>query len=139
MKTIDISKLNSKKSLYEIKKEVDALLQQNLTDITEKSKTSFIIPLNLQSIICLFAAYTYKIPIITTTALYQLYANDLIVIVLTLLRSKNIEDEFLGNCKLIYDKLSDKQVDTTPKIESFYSLLKHNIYEHKIYVPADLW
>lgn len=139
MKIINIEQLKTKKSLNEIKEEFEKLYKSNLNQIKNMNKLCYAFPINLQSILCLLIAYTYKIPITTITALYQLYANDLIVIAMTILNSKNIDNIFLEDSKLLLAKLNRKNVILSDNMECFFNILKHNIYDNKIYIPSDLW
>ena len=107
--------------------------------INDKNKCSYTMPLNLQSILCILIAYEYKFSVTTITALFQLYANDLIVIALTLLSSKNLENSFIEDSKQILEKLKTKQGNLSTRAESLFNLLKYTIFENKIYLPSDLW
>lgn len=136
---IELSKLNTNINLNEAKKELDFLFNENLNTINDKNKCSYTMPLNLQSILCILIAYEYKFSITTITALFQLYANDLIVIALTLLSSKNLENSFIEDSKQILEKLKTKQGNLSTRAESLFNLLKYAIFENKIYLPSDLW
>lgn len=136
---IEFSKLNTNINLNEAKKELDFLFNENLNTINDKNKCSYTMPLNLQSILCILIAYEYKFSITTITALFQLYANDLIVIALTLLSSKNLENSFIEDSKQILEKLKTKQGNLSTRAESLFNLLKYAIFENKIYLPSDLW
>lgn len=136
---IELSKLNTNINLNEAKKELDLLFTENLNTINDKNKCSYTMPLNLQSILCILIAYEYKFSVTTITALFQLYANDLIVIALTLLSSKNLENSFIEDSKQILEKLKTKQGNLSTRAESLFNLLKYTIFENKIYLPSDLW
>ena len=136
---IELSKLNTNINLNEAKKELDLLFTENLNTINDKNKCSYTMPLNLQSILCILIAYEYKFSVTTITALFQLYANDLIVIALTLLSSKNLENSFIEDSKQILEKLKTKQGNLSIRAESLFNLLKYTIFENKIYLPSDLW
>lgn len=136
---IELSKLNTNINLNEAKKELDFLFNENLNTINDKNKCSYTMPLNLQSILCILIAYEYKFSITTITALFQLYANDLIVIALTLLSSKNLENSFIEDSKQILEKLKTKQGNLSTRAESLFNLLKYAIFENKIYLSSDLW
>ena len=101
MNIIDLNKLVFDKPASELKKQVEALSHQNLKNIIETSKSSFAMPLTLQSIICMLISFNYKIPITTMAALYQLYANDLVVIAMTVLSAKNLEQQYINNSKAV--------------------------------------
>ena len=136
---IELSKLNTNINLNEAKKELDLLFTENLNTINDKNKCSYTMPLNLQSILCILIAYEYKFSVTTITALFQLYANDLIVIALTLLSSKNLENSFIEDSKQILEKLKTKQGNLSTRAESLFNLLKYTIFENKIYLPSDIW
>lgn len=139
MNIIDLNKLIFDKPASELKKQVEALSHQNLKNIIETSKSSFAMPLTLQSIICMLISFNYKIPVTTMAALYQLYANDLVVIAMTVLSAKNLEQQYINNSKAILNMIKTKQEKLPDSVLEFYNLLKHNIFEDKIYVSSDLW
>ena len=138
-KLIELSKIETDTNLSNIQKELEDLKQKNLTNITILNKANYALPLNLQTMLALVIAYNYEIPIVTFIALYQLYANDLIVIAMTILNSKKIDYIFINDSKQILEKLKDKSITLSDNAQQLYNLIIHNIYENKIYIPTNLW
>lgn len=139
MTEISIDNLINTKNVSATKQKVKNLLEQNLLEITSLSSSSFVLPINLQSILCLLISYTYQIPIITFISLYQLYANDLLVIAMTILNSKHLETNIIEDSKQLLEALNSGHGKLTDSSKSLYNILKHNIYENKIYIPSNLW
>ena len=139
MTEISIDNLINTKNILETKQKAKNLLEQNLLEITSLSSSSFVLPINLQSILCLLISYTYKIPIITFISLYQLYANDLLVIGMTILNSKHLETSIIEDWKQLLEALNSGHGKLSDSSKSLYNILKHNIYENKIYIPSNLW
>ena len=139
MTEISIDNLINTKNITATKQKAKNLLEQNLLEITSLSSSSFVLPINLQSILCLLISYTYQIPIITFISLYQLYANDLLVIAMTILNSKHLEASIIEDSKQLLDALNTGHGKLSDSSKSLYNILKHNIYENKIYVPSNLW
>lgn len=139
MTEISIDNLTNTKNISETKQKVKNLLEQNLLEITSLSSSSFVLPINLQSILCLLISYIYKIPIITFISLYQLYANDLLVIAMTILNSKHLEANIIEDSKQLLETLNSGHGKLSDSSKALYNILKHNIYENKIYIPSNLW
>ena len=139
MTEISIDNLINTKNVSVTKQKVKNLLEQNLLEITSLSSSSFVLPINLQSILCLLISYTYQIPIITFISLYQLYANDLLVIAMTILNSKHLETSIIEDSKQLLEALNSGHGKLSDSSKPLYNILKHNIYENKIYIPSNLW
>ena len=139
MTEISIDNLINTKNISATKQKVKNLLEQNLLEITSLSSSSFVLPINLQSILCLLISYTYQIPIITFISLYQLYANDLLVIAMTILNSKHLETNIIEDSKQLLETLNSGHGKLSDSPKALYNILKHNIYENKIYIPSNLW
>ena len=139
MAEISIDNLINTKNIITVKQKAKNLLEQNLLEITSLSSSSFVLPINLQSILCLLISYTYQIPIITFISLYQLYANDLLVIAMTILNSKHLETSIIDDSKQLLEILNTGHGKLSNSSKSLYNILKHNVYENKIYVPSNLW
>lgn len=139
MKIIEISKLALTDQLNDKRKELDSIAKQNLKDIMECNKSSYAMPLTLQSIICLLVSYNYKISITTMMALFQLYANDLVVIAMTLLKDRFLEDYYIETSKAVLKALKNDFSLLDEKSRPLYELLKHNLYKNKLYIPSNLW
>lgn len=137
---ISIEELNEFNSLMRTQELVTKLTDSNVDAIIKANRTELILPLDEQVIILLFLGYKYSIPVITLAALYQLYANDLIVIALTLLDSLGKSDEIIANCREIKLKLENKsKTRIVGDYLGLYAKLLHFIYEGKIYIPANIW
>ena len=141
MKLVDISKLTSSKSLLSINEYLEKLTKDNLDKIRSINQLQYTFPLNLESILLFLIAFEYKISITTLMALYQLYANDLIVIASTLLHDKNLDDSFIYDGNLLLKKLKTKDNNTilTERTQKLYDLIKYNVYDNKMYISANLW
>lgn len=116
------------------------LIANNAEMIKQRNNMTFILPISLQVVLGLYLGYTYKIPINRIAALYQLYANDLIVIIVTLLKSVLPIDEITENCTAVYDTLNGKfDIELKDDYKAFYEMLNRCKYENKLYIPPNLW
>ena len=137
---ISIDELKEASGLMRTQELVSKLTDSNINAIVKANRTELILPLDEQAIILLFLGYKYNIPVITLAALYQLYANDLIVIALSLLHSIGKADEIITNCKEIKLKLENKsRTRVVGDYLGLYAKLLHFIYEGKIYIPTNIW
>ena len=134
---ISINELNISQSLLRVQEKIASLLESNINTISELNRVSYILPLETQSVILLYLIYKYNIPVATAIALYQLYANDLIVIALTLIDVKGNAEQISEGCRQIVARLNGESVRLAGEFLIVYSNMVHCTYEGKIFVPAD--
>lgn len=137
---LDISEFEALTGASILDTKIESLLSNNIEKIKKLTNTKFELPIAKQIILLLYLAYTYKIDITKCMALYQLYANDLIVIVLSLLSEVVNIVEISNKCMPIYHKFTGNiDINIPENINDFYQLLLRCKFGNKLYIPSNLW